>query len=122
VYRSAERVGPLLAYEWALTSEEVPAEVLHRYGGVNRLVDEADLLSEATHFAEELAKGPTLAHGAHKVLLRTWASGGVTAADSIVADVYLPLLKSDDWKNGLKSGIAAYRAGKPRPSIEFQGR
>lgn len=121
VYRSAERVGPLLAYEWALTSEEVPAEVLHRYGGVNRLVDEADLLPEATHFAKELAKGPTLAHGAHKILLRTWASGGVAAADNIVADVYLPLLKSDDWKNGLKSGIAAYRAGKPRPSIEFQG-
>jgi enoyl-CoA hydratase/carnithine racemase len=122
VYRSAQRVGPLLAYEWALTSEEVPAEVLYRHGGVNRLVDEADLLAEAKHFAQSLATGPTLAHGAHKVLLRSWAVGGVAAADGIVADVYLPLLKSEDWANGLTSGIAAYRAGRPRPRMEFAGR
>ena len=122
VYRSAQRVGPLLAYEWALTSEEVPAEVLYRHGGVNRLVDEADLLAEAKRFAQSLATGPTLAHAAHKVLLRSWAGGGVAAADGIVADVYLPLLKSEDWANGLKSGIAAYRAGRPRPRLEFAGR
>ncbi|MEV6175224.1 enoyl-CoA hydratase/isomerase family protein [Streptomyces sp. NPDC051954] len=122
VYRSAQRVGPLLAYEWALTSEEIPAEVLLRYGGVNRLIDEADLLPEATRFAEKIAKGPTLAHGAHKALLRSWAIGGVAAADNIVADIYLPLLKSDDWKKGLKSGIAAYREGRPRPVLEFDGR
>jgi enoyl-CoA hydratase/carnithine racemase len=122
VYRSAERVGPLLAYEWSLTSEEVPAEVMHRHGGVNRVVEDADLLPEALAFAEKLAHGATLAHAAHKVLVRTWAIGGVAAADDVVADVYLPLLKSDDWKNGLKNGIAAYRAGKPRPLIDFEGR
>jgi enoyl-CoA hydratase/carnithine racemase len=122
VYRSAQRVGPLLAYEWALTSEEVPAETLYRHGGVNRLVDEADLLAQATDFAQSLATGPTLAHGAHKALLRTWAVGGVAAADDIVADLYLPLLKSEDWANGLKSGIAAYREGRPRPRMEFAGR
>jgi hypothetical protein len=54
--------------------------------------------------------------------LRAWKVGGVAAADDIVADVYLPLLKSDDWANGLKSGIAAYREGRPRPRIEFAGR
>jgi enoyl-CoA hydratase/carnithine racemase len=86
------------------------------------LVDEADLLAEAKRFAQSLAAGPTLAHGAHKTLLRAWKVGGVAAADDIVADVYLPLLKSDDWANGLKSGIAAYREGRPRPRIEFAGR
>lgn len=122
VYRSAERVGPLLAYEWSLTSEEVPAEVMLRHGGVNRVVEDADLLPEALAFAEKLAHGPTLAHAAHKILVRTSAISGVAAADNIVADVYLPLLKSDDWKKGLKNGIAAYRAGKPRPLIDFEGR
>jgi enoyl-CoA hydratase/carnithine racemase len=89
---------------------------------VNRLVDEADLLPEVTRFAEKLAKGPTLVYGAHKVLVRTWAVGGVAAADSIVADVYLPLLKSEDWARGLKNGIAAYREGRPRPLLQFEGR
>jgi enoyl-CoA hydratase/carnithine racemase len=112
----------LLAYEWALTSEEVPAEVLYRHGGVNRLVEEADLLAQAKEFAQSLATGPTLAHGVHKSLLRTWAVGGVAAADDIVADLYLPLLKSDDWANGLKSGLSAYREGRPRPRIVFAGR
>jgi enoyl-CoA hydratase/carnithine racemase len=122
IYRMADRVGPTLAYEWALTSEEIPAEVLERHGAVNRLFDEADLLPEATRFAEKLAKGPTLAHGVHKALLRTWSIGGVAAAESIMPDLYLPLLNSEDWKKGLKSAVAAYRAGTPRPQLEFEGR
>jgi enoyl-CoA hydratase/carnithine racemase len=120
--RMADRVGRNLAYEWALTSEEVPAEVLQRHGVVNRLVDEVDLLSEATRFAEKLAKGPTLAHGAHKALLRTWANGGVAGADLVMPDLVMPLLKSDDWKFGLKAGIVAYVAGKPREERDFEGR
>lgn len=120
--RMADRVGRNLAYQWALTSEEVPAEELERRGVVNRLIDEADLLAEATSFAEKLAKGPTLAHGAHKALLRSWANGGVATADLVMPDLVLPLLKSDDWKNGLKAGIAAYVAGKPREEREFEGR
>jgi enoyl-CoA hydratase/carnithine racemase len=122
VYRSAVRVGPLLAYEWALTSEEISAEVLYRHGGVNRLFDEADLLPEATVFAEKVAKGPTLAHAAHKIMVRTWVNGGISAADNILADVYRPVLKTEDWKRGIKNGISAYREGRPRPLLEFEGR
>jgi enoyl-CoA hydratase/carnithine racemase len=122
VYRMADRVGRMLAYEWVLTAEEIPAEVLERHGAVNRLIDEADLLPEATRFAEKVAKGPTLAHGAHKALLRSWASGGVAVAEGILPDLYMPLLNSDDWKRGLKSGIAAYLSGTPRPPLEFNGR
>ncbi|QIZ01117.1 enoyl-CoA hydratase/isomerase family protein [Streptomyces sp. S1D4-11] len=122
VQRLAERVGRSLAYQWVLTSEQIPAEVLERHGAVNRVIDEAELLPEATRFAEKLAKGATLAHGAHKTLLRSWAIGGIAAADDIMPDVFMPLLKSEDWKRGLQNGIAAYLAGKPRPELDFEGR
>jgi len=58
-------------WQRALTSEQVPATVMERYGVVNRIVEDKALIEEATAFAKRLAKGPTRAHAAHKTLLRT---------------------------------------------------
>jgi enoyl-CoA hydratase/carnithine racemase len=66
IYRIAERAGRSRAIEWALTSEQVPATVMERYGVVNRVVEDKALIEEATAFAKLLAKGPTRAHAAHK--------------------------------------------------------
>jgi enoyl-CoA hydratase/carnithine racemase len=74
IYRIAERAGRSRAIEWALTSEQVPATVMERYGVVNRVVEDKALIEEATAFAKLLAKGPTRAHAAHKTLLRTTVS------------------------------------------------
>jgi enoyl-CoA hydratase/carnithine racemase len=122
IYRVAERAGRSRAAEWALTSEKVPAATMERFGIVNRVVDEAALIDEATAFARKIARGPTRAHAAHKALLRAWAVGGVAAADEAMFDIAMPLFETQDVTRGLASAVDALKAGKPRPVLEFQGR
>lgn len=122
IYRIAERVGRSRAIEWALTSEQVLATVMERYGVVNRLVEDQALIEEATAFARRLAKGPTHAHANHKTLLRTWATGGIAAADEAILDIAMPLFETADVKSVLPLAIEALRAGKPRPVFDFKGR
>lgn len=122
IYRVAERAGRARASEWALTSEKVPASTMERFGIVNRVVEDANLIAEATAFAEKLARGPTRAYAAHKALLRVWAAGGVAAADDVMFDFAMPLFETEDVKAGLRSAVDAFKAGTPRPVLEFKGR
>jgi enoyl-CoA hydratase/carnithine racemase len=122
VYRIAERAGRSRAFEWSMTSERVPAETMERFGVVNRVVADADLLQEARAFAEKASRGPTRAYAAHKALLRTWAVGGVAAADQAMFDIAMPLFETDDVQRGLASAVDALKAGKPRPVLDFKGR
>ena len=95
---------------------------MERFGVVNRVVDDANLLSEAKAFAEKAARGPTRAYAAHKALLRAWAVGGVSAADEAMFDIAMPLFETEDVRAGLKSAVDALKASKPRPVLEFKGR
>ena len=122
VYRAAERVGRTRASEWAMTSEKVPAATMERFGVVNRVVPDAELLAEARAFAQKVAQGPTRAYAAHKALLRAWAVGGVAAADDAMFDIAMPLFETDDVQRGLRSAVDALKAGKPRPVLDFKGR
>lgn len=122
VYRIAERAGRSKAMEWALTSEQVPARVMERYGVINRVVPDGDLLREASALVAKLARGPTRAHVAHKALLRLWTTGGVTAADEAMFDIAMPLFESEDVKLALPASVEAFNAKKPRPAFPFQGR
>ncbi|MDM0066083.1 enoyl-CoA hydratase/isomerase family protein [Variovorax sp. J31P207] len=122
VYRVAERAGRSRASEWAMTSERVPAATMERFGVVNRVVADADLLKETREFARKVSVGPTRAYAAHKALLRAWAVGGVAAADDAMFDIAMPLFETDDVQRGLKSAVDALKAGKPRPVLTFNGR
>lgn len=122
VYRVAERIGRAKASEWALTSERVPAAAMEKFGIVNRVVADDQLLPEALAFAQRVATGPTRAYAAHKALLRTWAAGGVSAADDAMFDIAMPVFDSVDATAGLSSAITALRAGRPRPTMKFQGK
>jgi enoyl-CoA hydratase/carnithine racemase len=122
IYRVAERAGRAKAMEWALTSERVPAAEMARFGVVNRVVPDADLLDEATAFARKAAQGPTRAHAAHKALLRTWAVGGTAAADEIMFDVAVPLWSTEDTRMAIPAAVEAIQAGQRRPDMRFQGR
>jgi enoyl-CoA hydratase/carnithine racemase len=122
IYRVAERAGRSRAAEWALTSERVPAATMAAAGVVNRVVADEALLDEAAAFARRVAKGPTRAHAAHKALLRAWAVGGVAAADEAMFDIALPLFETEDVKTTLPAAVAAFKAGRPRPEFDFQGR
>jgi enoyl-CoA hydratase/carnithine racemase len=108
--------------EWALTSERVPAAEMARFGVVNRVVPDADLLDEATAFARKAAQGPTRAHAAHKALLRTWAVGGTAAADEIMFDVAVQLWSTEDTRMAIPAAVEAIQAGQRRPDMRFQGR
>lgn len=121
IYRVAERAGRARATEWALTSEQVPAEVMASEGVVNRVLPDDRLADEALAFAKRIAKGPTRAHAAHKALLRTWELGGTAAADGAMFDIATPLFETKDVQRGLGSAIEAYNAGKPRPTLTFDG-
>lgn len=121
IYRVAERAGRARAIEWALTSERVAASAMADAGVVNRVVADESLLDEATDFARRVASGPTRAHAAHKALLRTWAVGGVAAADDAMFDIAMPLFDTADVKTGLASAVDALKAGRQRPELAFQG-
>jgi enoyl-CoA hydratase/carnithine racemase len=122
VQRVAERVGKAFALEWALTSEQVPAQTMLERGVVNRVVPDESLLDEAGAFARNLADGPTRAHLAHKALLRIWTRGGLAAADAALLDLALPLFETEDVKLALPAAVEAFKAGRPRPRFKFQGR
>lgn len=121
IFRVAERAGRSRASEWAMTSEQVPAATMERFGVVNRVVPDDQLLNEATAFVEKVAKGPTRAYAAHKALLRAWAVGGVSAADEAMLDIAMPLFDTQDVRRGIPSAVNAIKAGKPRPAMDFQG-
>ncbi len=121
IYRVAERAGRSRASEWAMTSERVSAATMERFGVINRVVPDAQLLGEARAFAAKIAAGPTRAYAAHKALLRSWAVGGVAAADEAMLDVAMPLFDTYDVQRGLKSAVEALKAGKPRPVLDFSG-
>jgi len=87
---------------------------------VNHVVADNSLLAEATAFARKVATGATRAHAAHKALLRSWAVGGIAAADQVMFDVAMPLFESADAKTALASAVAAFQAGQPRPVLEFK--
>jgi 2-(1,2-epoxy-1,2-dihydrophenyl)acetyl-CoA isomerase len=65
----AARAGLTRAIEMALLGERVPAEEAERWGLVNRVVDDAELLPTATQLAQKLAAGPPEAQGEIKRLL-----------------------------------------------------
>ena len=121
-YRVAERAGRSRASEGAMTSDKVSAATMERFGVVNRVLPDADLVTEARAFAQKVAQGPTRAYAAHKALLRAWAVGGVSSADDAMFDIAMPLFETDDVQRGLKSAVDALKAGKPRPVLEFKGR
>jgi enoyl-CoA hydratase/carnithine racemase len=107
--------------EWALSSEPVPAAEMERFSVVNHVIDDARLVAQATAFARKVATGPTKAHAAHKALLRTWAVGGVAAADEAMFDIAIPLWSTDDTGTAIPAAVAAMKAGQPRPAMPFTG-
>ncbi|MER5539585.1 enoyl-CoA hydratase/isomerase family protein [Streptomyces mirabilis] len=122
IHRVAERAGRARAFEWALTSEQVPAAVMAEAGVINRVVADEDLRAEAESFAQKIAAGPTRAHVVHKALLRAWATGGIPAADRQLFDLAVPLFETEDVKDGLVSAAKALKEGRPRPVLPFKGR
>lgn len=108
-----QRQLPLkIAMEIALTGDEVPAGVAHRYGIVNRVVEADDVLEAALEVASKIAENAPLSVQASKRLLAgwhdqdsTWKSGS-WVANSAEADAVFA-------SNDAREGATAFAEKRP---------
>ena len=113
--RMAERAGPGRAREFVMSGGLYDAEVLERWGVVNRVVTDDDLHEKGMRFAHRLASGPTIAHGATKRIVRAYCAGGVDEADGITAKQFAGLFATEDLQTGVRSFL---EEGPGRASFE----
>ena len=99
----AERAGPGRAREFVMTGGLYDAATLERWGVVNRVVGDDELLEKGMRFAHRLADGPTKAHGATKRLVRAYLEGGVDKADAETPAVSGGLFGTEDLQNAVSS-------------------
>jgi enoyl-CoA hydratase len=115
--RVAERAGPARARELVMSGRLYDAAELERWNVVNRVLPDDQLGEKTMRFAEELASGPTLAHGATKRIVRSFLDHGVRGADERTADIGAPLFASEDLRGAVRSFLEK-GPGKAR----FEGR
>jgi enoyl-CoA hydratase/carnithine racemase len=101
--RMAERAGPGRAREFVMTGGLYDAATLERWGVVNRVVGDDELLEKGMRFAQRLAAGPTKAHAATKRIVRAYLEGGVDSADAVTPEVSGGLFATEDLQNAVKS-------------------
>jgi enoyl-CoA hydratase/carnithine racemase len=104
--RMAERAGPGRAREFVMTGGLYDAPTLERWGVLNRVVGDDELLEKGMRFAHRLANGPTVAHATTKRIVRAYCAGGVDEADRITPEQFAGLFASEDLQNAVKSFLA----------------
>lgn len=101
--RMAERAGPARAREFVMSGGVYPAAELERWNVVNRVLPDGELAEKSLRFAQRLAAGPTLAHGATKRIVRAFLEHGVRGADERTADIGAPLFETSDLQDAVES-------------------
>ena len=115
--RMAERAGPALAREFVMSGGLYDAEMLERWGVVNRVVPDGTVHEKGMRFAERLGIGPTKAHAATKRIVRAFSDGGIERADEVTPGQFAELFATEDLQNAVRSFLAE-GPGK----AEFEGR
>lgn len=113
VQRLVDRVGTMRAKEIVMLGRRHDAATLERWGLISRVVPDAQLVEVTMTLAEELARGPTVAHGCTKRLVNIYLAEGMAAADKAMARVQEPIWRSED----LKRGLAAFSAKGPGQAV-----
>src|SRR5271156_307948 len=103
VQRLAERAGPSRAREIVYTADQYDAATFERWNIVNRVVPDEKLESEATAFAEWLARGATLAFATGKKIVRAYLEGGIRSADAMVDEIAPALFDSADMSAAVEA-------------------
>ena len=109
VQRVTQRAGAVRAKEMAMLGRRYDARTLERWGVINRVVPDEQLEGASMTLAQELAHGPSVAHAATKALVSVAVNQGIAAADEAMAQLQLPIWRSDD----LRIGLASYTANGP---------
>jgi enoyl-CoA hydratase len=115
--RMAERAGPGRAREFVYTGGLFDAATLERWNVVNRVLPDDELAGKGMRFAQRLADGPTIAHGATKEIVRGYLEGGVDRADEITPSVAGALFETED----LQGAVASFLKDGPGKAT-FEGR
>jgi enoyl-CoA hydratase/carnithine racemase len=105
--RMAQRAGPGRAREFVYSADLYDAATLERWGVVNRVVPDAELLEQGMRFGARLATGPTLAHAVTKRIVQAYGEGGVAGADLCSPPRFAALFATDDLQNGVRSFLSA---------------
>ena len=104
--RMAERAGPARAREFVMTGGLYDAPTLERWGVLNRVVGDDELLEKGMRFAHRLAAGPTRAHAATKRIVRAYLEDGVDGADKLTPRVSGDLFATEDLQRAVQTFLA----------------
>ena len=108
-------VGQGRAAEWIYSGRSVGGEEAERWGFLNRVVEPAALVAEATAFARGLADGPSFAHSLTKAMLHQEWSMDIDTAIEAEAQAQALCMLTEDFGH-------AYRAFAARARPVFEGR
>ena len=103
IQRVMQRAGAARGKEMVMFGRRYDAATLEKWGIINRVVPDAQLRDLTMAFAQELALGPTVAHGCTKKLANIYLRDGMAAADAAMAEVEKPIFRSQDLVTGLKT-------------------
>ena len=117
IQRQVQRIGAARAKEMSMLGRRYDAATLERWGLINLAVPDEALEQTTLSIAEELARGPTVAHAATKQLAWLAANQGVVAADQAMTKIQEPIWASED----LKTGLASFKKNGPGLA-KFEGR
>ena len=101
--RMAERAGTARAREFVYSGDLYDSSTLHRWGVVNRVLPDDEMLDDARAFARTLAAGPTRAHAATKAVVRAQADHGTRGADERTAAFTSHLFETHDSREAVQS-------------------
>jgi 2-(1,2-epoxy-1,2-dihydrophenyl)acetyl-CoA isomerase len=94
-------VGPARAMGLALLAEPLPAQDAERWGLIWKVVDDAQLMSEATALARKLAAGPTKGYGLIKRALQASQGNSLDAQLELERDLQREAGFSEDYRKGV---------------------
>ncbi|MBL8271516.1 enoyl-CoA hydratase/isomerase family protein [Steroidobacter sp.] len=99
----AQRLGPRLSFELALSGDRIPAARCVELGLANRAVPDADLFNEAFALAEKLADAAPLSVAGTKQLLRRAPSLDFAGAIRAEGELQKDCIDSQDFREGVKA-------------------
>lgn len=97
----ASRVGLARATEMAMLGEKVGAAEAERWGLINRVVADADIVPESEALTRRLASGATRAHAGAKRQLNAWALAGWQDQLELEARIQREMAGTADFVEGV---------------------
>jgi 2-(1,2-epoxy-1,2-dihydrophenyl)acetyl-CoA isomerase len=102
-WQLTQRLGPRVAFEVAMSGERIPAERCLQLGLVNRLVDDDQVLANATAWASDLAKAAPLAIAGLKRNVRRAVDSDLRGTMNDEVEVQVRCLATQDFKEGVSA-------------------